>query len=130
MLGEFPVASLGKVRVSHILKKSNQSRRPASWRNPNITQSIEEARRQIEDIRQTLVNTLHTEGEQAMINLFAQIASQESDCSSAQKGGDLDYFGKGQMQKPFEDKSFSLAVGELSDITETDSGIHIILRTA
>lgn len=33
---------------------------------------------------------------------FAQIASTESDCSSARKGGDLGWFGKGQMQRTFE----------------------------
>lgn len=33
---------------------------------------------------------------------FARIASTESDCSSAKKGGDLGWFGRGQMQKPFE----------------------------
>lgn len=34
------------------------------------------------------------------------------------------------MQKPFEDATFSLAVGELSQPVFTDSGVHIILRTA
>jgi NIMA-interacting peptidyl-prolyl cis-trans isomerase 1 len=34
------------------------------------------------------------------------------------------------MQKPFEDTSFGLQVGQMSDIVETDSGVHLILRTA
>lgn len=38
-------------------------------------------------------------------------------------------FGRGQMQKPFEDNTFALKVGEISDIIDTDSGVHIILRT-
>lgn len=34
------------------------------------------------------------------------------------------------MQKPFEDVAFSLKVGQLSQIVDTDSGLHIIVRTA
>ena len=34
------------------------------------------------------------------------------------------------MQKPFEDATFALPVGGLSDIVDTDSGVHLILRTA
>jgi NIMA-interacting peptidyl-prolyl cis-trans isomerase 1 len=60
---------------------------------------------------------------------FADLASRESDCSSARSGGDLGEFTRGQMQKPFEDATYALKVGQLSDIVETDSGVHIILRT-
>lgn len=61
---------------------------------------------------------------------FAELASTESDCSSAKRGGDLGLFGRNAMQRPFEEASFALKVGELSGIVETDSGIHIIMRTA
>ena len=60
---------------------------------------------------------------------FEELASQFSDCSSAKKGGDLGLFGPGQMQKPFEEATFALKVGELSETVDTDSGVHIILRT-
>lgn len=60
---------------------------------------------------------------------FADLASKYSDCSSAKRGGDLGSFKKGAMQKPFEDASFALKVGELSEPVFTDSGVHIILRT-
>ena len=61
---------------------------------------------------------------------FNELAAQFSDCSSAKRGGDLGLFGRGQMQKPFEDATFALKIGQLSDIVDTDSGVHIILRTA
>ena len=38
-------------------------------------------------------------------------------------------FGPRQMQKPFEDASFSTPIGTMSDIISTDSGVHLILRT-
>lgn len=60
---------------------------------------------------------------------FESLASQFSDCSSAKNGGDLGLFGRGQMQKPFEDASFALKVGDMSGPVFTDSGVHIILRT-
>jgi NIMA-interacting peptidyl-prolyl cis-trans isomerase 1 len=34
------------------------------------------------------------------------------------------------MQKPFEDATFALKIGQMSDIVDTDSGVHLILRTA
>ena len=60
---------------------------------------------------------------------FEEIAAEFSDCSSAKHGGDLGLFGRGQMQKPFEDATYGLKVGELSEPVWTDSGVHIILRT-
>lgn len=53
-----------------------------------------------------------------------------SDCSSAHQGGDLGAFGRGQMQPAFEKAAFDLPVGETSGIIETDSGVHLIQRTA
>lgn len=61
---------------------------------------------------------------------FSELAAQYSDCSSAKRGGDLGYFGRGAMQKPFEDAAFNLKVGELSQPVSTDSGLHIIFRVA
>jgi len=61
---------------------------------------------------------------------FEELASQFSDCSSAKRGGDLGPFGRGAMQKPFEDASYALQVGEMSEPVWTDSGVHIIKRVA
>ena len=61
---------------------------------------------------------------------FAELAKKNSDDpGSAEKGGDLDWFGRGAMVKPFEDTVFSLKPGETSGIVTTDFGYHIIQVT-
>lgn len=61
---------------------------------------------------------------------FAALAKEHStDPGSGANGGDLNWFGRGAMVAPFEEAAFALAVGEVSDIVETDFGYHIILLT-
>ncbi|GAA5857199.1 hypothetical protein JCM8547_009366 [Rhodosporidiobolus lusitaniae] len=117
-------ATSNKVRASHLLVKHAGSRRPSSWREANITRSKEEAIEILKAHEKALKDAPDLK------EAFAKLATTESDCSSARDGGDLGYFGRNQMQKPFEEASFSLSPGELSGIISTDSGVHLILRTA
>lgn len=61
---------------------------------------------------------------------FAEIARRSSqDPGSAAQGGDLDFFGRGMMVKPFEDAVYTMKPGEISNLIETDFGFHIIRLT-
>jgi len=57
---------------------------------------------------------------------FAEMAKKYSDDGSAQSGGALDWFGKGEMVPAFETAAFSLKKGAISDLVETQYGYHII----
>ncbi|XP_074593340.1 putative peptidyl-prolyl cis-trans isomerase dodo [Brevipalpus obovatus] len=109
-----------KIRCSHLLVKHTGSRRPSSWREETITRSKEEARELVQQYREMIVSEQKT---------IEELATEFSDCSSAKKKGDLGYFTKGAMQKAFEEAAFQLQVGEISDLVESDSGVHIIKRT-
>jgi peptidyl-prolyl cis-trans isomerase D len=61
---------------------------------------------------------------------FAELAKKNSeDAGSAVNGGDLDFFSRGAMVKPFEDAAFSLKQGQISGVVESDFGYHIIMLT-
>lgn len=61
---------------------------------------------------------------------FADLAKKNSqDAGSAPQGGDLDFFARGAMVKPFEDAAFAMKKGDISDVVESDFGFHIIKLT-
>jgi peptidyl-prolyl cis-trans isomerase C len=96
-----------QVQASHILIKVD----------PKAEESQKaEARKKIEEIQQRL-----KKGED-----FSALAKEFSQCPSGAKGGDLGYFRRGQMVKPFEEAAFSLKPGQVSDIVETTFGYHLI----
>lgn len=58
---------------------------------------------------------------------FAAVAKKSSqDTGSAEQGGDLGFFGRSAMVKPFEDAAYAMKVGDISNVIETDFGFHII----
>jgi peptidyl-prolyl cis-trans isomerase C len=96
------------VKASHILIKVNPS---AS------AEEKKKAKEKAEDILKKIKS-----GQD-----FAKLASEFSDDpGSKTKGGDLGFFAKGRMIKPFEDAAFSLKPGEISGVVETQFGYHII----
>jgi NIMA-interacting peptidyl-prolyl cis-trans isomerase 1 len=120
------------VRASHLLIKHAQSRRPSSWKEAVVTRSPEEARADVERLRGAILTDAGARGGDpaALAAAFAAAAARESHCSSARAGGDLGAFGRGAMQAAFEGPAFALGVGDMSGVVSTDSGMHIILRTA
>ncbi|KAG9259115.1 uncharacterized protein F5Z01DRAFT_25942 [Emericellopsis atlantica] len=117
--GAAPGAPEGKIRAAHLLVKHKDSRRPSSWREAEITRTKEEAMEIIQ---------AHEDKIKKWDVPLGTLAVTESDCSSARKGGDLGYFGKGEMQMEFEEAAFALKPGEMSSVVETASGLHLIER--
>ncbi|MDT8317108.1 MAG: peptidylprolyl isomerase [bacterium] len=95
------------VRASHILIKTEEN---------DDEKKLAEARKKIDAI---LVE-LKKGGD------FAKIAQEKSEGPSAPNGGDLGYFGKGQMVPSFEEAVYKLKVGEISDVVKTQFGFHVI----
>ncbi len=99
-----------QVRASHILIKVEQGA---------DEKKKAEAKKQIEDIKKQIQNGAD----------FAALAQKYSQCPSKSNGGDLGYFSRGKMVKPFEDVAFRLKQGEVSDIVTTIFGYHLIKVT-
>ncbi|GMM29144.1 peptidylprolyl isomerase [Martiniozyma asiatica (nom. inval.)] len=108
-----------KVRCRHLLVKHKDVRRPSSWKEENITRTKEDAIEKLKSYKDEIERGDAT---------LEQLAIDNSDCSSHAKGGDLGLFGRGEMQPSFEKAAFALQVGEMSDVVESDSGVHLIER--
>ena len=105
---------MSRVRASHILLMYKGSARSTA------TRSKDEARSGIEDLQRQI-----TAGGD-----FASLARAHSDCPSGAQGGDLGFFGKGQMVPEFETAAFGMQPGEVSGVIETSFGYHLVTRTA
>jgi peptidyl-prolyl cis-trans isomerase C len=103
-----------QVRASHILIKTDTTDSEA---DPNQVKA--EAKAKIQGLLEQIKGGAD----------FAELAKANSDCPSAARGGDLDFFPRGKMVPPFEKAAFELEVGKVSDIVETRFGYHIIKVT-
>ena len=118
---------MSQVQASHLLCKHTESRNPISRRTgAQITMSKADAHAELTAIHAALSSLVGSE----LVDAFSKNALARSDCGSFRNNGDLGPFGRGAMQKPFEDGTFALNIGEMSGIVDTDSGLHLILRTA
>ncbi len=61
---------------------------------------------------------------------FAKLAEQYSMDGTRKRGGDLGFFGRGEMVREFEQAAFALEVGQVSPVVRTEFGYHIIKRLA
>ena len=116
-----------KVRASHMLIKHAESRNPVSRRTNQSTSGISKEAA-FEEMAKWVAEL--NADERPMAEKFAALAAHRSDCGSFQQGGDLGEFGHGEMQSQFEEGTWALKVGEVSGIVDSDSGTHIICRTA
>jgi len=96
-----------QIKASHILIKVDAKADEAKKA---------EARQKIEEVQQKLKDG----GD------FAALAKEYSEGPSSAKGGDLGYFRRGQMVKPFEEAALALKPNEVSDVVETRFGYHLI----
>ncbi|OPL18423.1 MAG: parvulin peptidyl-prolyl isomerase [Candidatus Aegiribacteria sp. MLS_C] len=102
------------VRASHILIAYQGAERSAA------TRTREEALELAEALKDSVWS-----GELA----FDEAARRYSDCPSGQEGGDLGPFSRHVMTPAFEDAAFGIGVNDISDVTETPFGYHLIMRT-
>ena len=90
---------MSEIRVKHILQKHVGSRNPNdSFRKKPVTRSKQEA----------IDNIIKFQQQIKTMEDWDRIAFEFSECSSAANGGDLGFFGRGAMQKAFEDAAFAL----------------------
>jgi NIMA-interacting peptidyl-prolyl cis-trans isomerase 1 len=119
-----------KVRVFHILKKHKDSSRPSSWREKVITKDKQTAHSELAALRDMILEVSENgQNLQEMRATFEAVATDESDCSSAKRGGDLGFFEDGKMKKEFWKASIALEIGQLGrELIETSSGVHLLMR--
>ena len=110
---QYEMKSGPKVQASHILVKIDE------------TMTDEKAKAKIEELKKELDAT----AAEKKAEKFAELAKNNSACTSKDNGGDLGAFGRGRMVPEFEKAAFEMKVGEISAPVKTQFGYHLILKT-
>ncbi|CAL1136549.1 unnamed protein product [Cladocopium goreaui] len=117
-----------QVRLRHILLKHRECKSTMDKvRNKQVKRSRGEAERLLRAVLEECQNDPGTK-------IFTQKCKDMSECQSCLKAGelvgDLSWVKPGKYGQSFDDVAFALSVGQLSDLVDTDQGVHIILRSA
>ncbi len=102
-----------QVRASHIILSFPQDKELSEAEKSKMKEQLQELKKKIE----------------AGAITFAEAARQHSQGPSSSRGGDLNFFQREQMVKPFSDAAFAAKKGEITDIVETKFGYHLIKVT-
>ncbi|HZQ73655.1 MAG TPA: SurA N-terminal domain-containing protein [Burkholderiales bacterium] len=127
-----------RVRAEYVMLSAQALQEPATEEEIRKAYDARASQFRVDEQRRAshiLVKTKE-EAEQILAQLkkspgsFAELAKKHSqDTGSAEKGGDLGWFARGMMVKPFEDAAFSMKQGELSGPVQSEFGYHIIKLT-
>jgi foldase protein PrsA len=124
-----------QIAINRLLNKTVYSSVQVS--DDEVTSFYNNNKESFEQVRASHILVNSSEEAQRLLDMirkgadFSDIAKTYSfDKTSAEKGGDLDYFTRSQMVPEFSDAAFKLEVGQLSDVVQTQYGYHIIKVTA
>jgi peptidyl-prolyl cis-trans isomerase SurA len=118
--------SSGEVKRFYEANRDSLPEKPAGVRLAHILVGSQPGQATRDSLYQyaSLIRQKAVEGED-----FALLARTYSDDPSGAEGGDLGWFSRGEMVPEFEEAAFSLGVGQISDVVETQYGFHIIKCT-
>jgi parvulin-like peptidyl-prolyl isomerase len=103
------------VHVKHVLVKHRDAKNPRE----GVTRSREEACARTMKARDAVI---------AGADFDAAVSEYSDEPGAATRAGDLGELTRDQLQQPFADAAFSLDLNQMSDVVETESGFHLILR--
>ena len=105
-----------KEEVAKIIDDAKAANKKAEEANAKLAEEVKAAEIKIKEIADKI----------AKGGDFAKLAEEFSACPSGKKGGDLGFFHRGQMVKPFEDAAFTQEIGKGGAPVKTDFGYHLI----